>query len=411
MKKFLSITIAAIIGGSAFANTNPLDFEKYARKQDSLFIELYKKRDTATYTKNLREYEQQFRGLTKQDQNYFVSKVITAHYNLACTYSVMGDKAKALASLDKAIKMGYFDYANLSKDSDLDNLRNEENFKLLVQYARQYGDYMYILKNAAAYNNSEKRELPAFTYQSSDDANLVALRNGFNLDSIAGKGNEVSKMINLMHWLHNLIPHDGNHSLPQVRNAMSMISVCKKDNRGLNCRGLSTVLNECYLAMGFKSRLVTCIPKDSFGIDPDCHVINAVYSNSLKKWLWMDATNDAYVMNEKGELLSIEEVRDRLVNDKPVIVNPDANWNRKESVSKEEYLYKYMAKNLYLFQCATNSEYDLETPADSKKVVFVQLLPTEYFKQEPLVADETGGKLKYTLYKTNNASGFWKAPM
>jgi hypothetical protein len=37
--------------------------------------------------------------------------------------------------------------------------------------------------------------------------------------------------------------------------------------------------------------------------------INAVYSNTLNKWLWIDPTNDAYAMNEKGELLSIAEDR------------------------------------------------------------------------------------------------------
>ncbi len=79
-----------------------------------------------------------------------------------------------------------------------------------------------------------------------------------------------------------------------------MIAVCRKDNRGLNCRGLATVLNECYLAMGFSSRLVFRLPKDSLGVDPDCHVINMVFVPSLKKWIWTDPTNDAYVMNERG---------------------------------------------------------------------------------------------------------------
>ena len=53
------------------------------------------------------------------------------------------------------------------------------------------------------------RDRPKFTYQDKENPNLVALRNGFKLDSVAGKGNEVSKIINLLHWIHNLIPHDG----------------------------------------------------------------------------------------------------------------------------------------------------------------------------------------------------------
>jgi hypothetical protein len=133
--------------------------------------------------------------------------------------------------------------------------------------------------------------------------------------------------------------------------------------------------------MGIKSRFVTCLPKDSLDIDNDCHVINMVYSMQLKKWLWIDPTNDAYVMDEKGELLSIEEVRERLIYDKPLILNPDANWNHISSVTKKEYLENYMAKNLYLLECPLHSEYDLETKMENKEIIYLQLIPLDYFKK------------------------------
>ena len=273
-------------------------------------------------------------------------------------------------------------------------------------------DTLGTLKNASKYNLTEKREIPKFTYQSADNPNLAALRKEFKLDSIVGQGNEVSKILNLLHWIHNLVPHDGNHANPAVMNAMNMIAVCKKENRGLNCRGLATVLNECYLSMGIKSRFVTCLPKDSLGIDNDCHVINMVYSKDLKKWLWIDPTFDAYVMNEKGELLSIEEVRERIINNKPLIINPDANWNHKASVEKEYYLYSYMAKNLYKLQCNLNSEYDAETRGLGKTETNIALLPLEYFKQSPTKSEQEDKKNKtnFINYKTNNPKVFWAIP-
>ena len=109
----------------------------------------------------------------------------------------------------------------------------------------------------------DNTEIPKFTYQDSSASELKVLRKELNLDSIAGGGNEISKILNLMHWIHDLIPHDGNHENPIVKNAMSLINQCKQEDRGLNCRGLATVLNDCYLAMGIKSRFVTCMPKDS----------------------------------------------------------------------------------------------------------------------------------------------------
>ncbi|MFZ4522236.1 MAG: transglutaminase domain-containing protein [Bacteroidales bacterium] len=270
--------------------------------------------------------------------------------------------------------------------------------------------YLSILKKAGKYNFSDNREVPGFTYQNPDFPALVTLRTSLKLDSIAGGGNEISRMINLVHWIHNLVPHDGEHGNPEVKNAMNMIAECKREKKGLNCRGLATVLNECYLSLGFKSRFVTCMPKDS--VFSDCHVINMVWSEEWRKWIWIDPTNDAYVMNEKGELLSIPEVRERLISGKQLILNPDANWNHRSSAVKEEYLYNYMAKNLYRFECAVSSEYDTETKTIGKKIDYVELLPLDGYNQLPQKAEQTGKSsgIKFINYKTNNPSLFWAAP-
>ena len=271
-------------------------------------------------------------------------------------------------------------------------------------------DYLGVLKKAGKYNSSDNPAIPHFTYQTKESTELVTLRTSFKLDSIAGGGNEASKIINLMHWVHNLIPHDGTHDNPVVKNALNMITECKKEKKGLNCRGLATVLNECYLAMGIRSRFVTCMPRDS--VFTDCHVINMVWTDELNKWLWMDPTNDAWVMNEKGGLLGISEVRERLINGKPLILNPDANWNHRSSAVKEEYLFNYMAKNLYRFECPVRSEYDTETSSNGKKIDYVELLPLDGLNQLPRKSEQTGktSGIKFTNYKTNNPSLFWAKP-
>jgi len=386
-------------------------FEKFAIRQDSLFIAAYDQRDIQTFNKLLTEFLSRYNKLPETEKKKFSGYLNGAYYNLCCIYSLKGEKAMAVKYLKKSIEAGYADYRHILEDSDLDNIRNEKEFKELLEGLRNIGDYLYILKKAEKYNFSDNRPLPKFTYQSPDDSNLTALRKAFHLDSIAGKGSDVFRIINLMHWVHYLVPHDGNHPNPVVKNAMSMIVECKRDKRGLNCRGLATVLNECYLALGIKSRIVTCYPKDSLKRDPDCHVINMVYSENLKKWLWMDPTNDAYVMNEKGELLSIEEVRERLIQDKPLLLNPDANWNR-QAISKEQYLYNYMAKNLYILECPVESRYNMETSEEGKNISYIKLLPLEYFEQSPDVTVEKNEKTKttWTTYITNNPKLFWATP-
>lgn len=284
-----------------------------------------------------------------------------------------------------------------------------DSIKALTQI-KYVPSFLDKLKQAERYNFDDNRPIPKFEYQDKNDPNLVILRKELKLDSIAGTGNEELKIINLLHWIHNLIPHDGNHDNPTVKNAMSMIKECKRDVRGLNCRGLATVLNECYLSLGIKSRFVTCMPKDT--IFDDCHVINMVYLENKKKWIWIDPTNNAYVMNENGELLSIQEVRERLVTDQPLILNPDANWNNKSTVTKEQYLYNYMAKNLYRIESPIKSEYNFETWEEGKKVAYVELLPLDGYKQSPdkrVQKNEKTGTT-FTNYKTNNPAIFWQIP-
>lgn len=282
---------------------------------------------------------------------------------------------------------------------------------------RYMESYLNLLKRAGQYNSNEERNIPTFTYQPATDPQLMALNRKFKLDSIAGKGDEFSRILNVMHWLHNLVPHDGQHGNPQVLNTPAMIEVCKKENRGLNCRGLAMALNECYLSLGISSRYVTCLPKDSLKMDHDCHVINCVYLKSKNKWIWIDPTNNAYVMDENEEPLSIEEVRQRLIENKPLKLNPDANWNNKEKVVKENYLFNYMAKNLYLLECRVSSEYDSETPQNPTTFVErrrlndrVKLLPLDYSIQEPVKTTYGKDANAATVYLTNNPAVFWQKP-
>lgn len=412
MKFKLFLMILFLTGRTSFGQNLSDKFQDFAKKQDSLFIVAYEQKDTKKYGKLLTDFLTKYNKLSADDKKRYSGFLSGAYYNFACTYSLLNDKQNAIYYLQKSIDEGYLDYAHLQEDSDLDNIRNEKDFKVLNDKLKEVADYLFILKKADKYNLSDNRPIPEFTYQPSDNPNLTALRKSFNLDSIAGQGTDVLKILNLLRWIHNLIPHDGNHENPAVKNALSMIAECKRDNRGLNCRGLATVLNECYLALGIKSRIVTCLPKDSLKIDPDCHVINMVYSETLKKWLWIDPTFNAYVMNEKGELLSIEEVRERIINDQPLILNPDANWNNQNPQTKEYYLLTYMAKNLYILECPVNSEYNMETKESGRVYNYIQLLPLDYYQQSPDKSEKKDEKTNttWTTFKTNNPKIFWKAP-
>ncbi|MFT3911382.1 MAG: transglutaminase domain-containing protein [Ferruginibacter sp.] len=263
-------------------------------------------------------------------------------------------------------------------------------------------DYVAILRSAS-YDPKDNKIIPAeFTYESSNDTVLVTLRKKYKLDSIAGFGNEVSRILNLLHWVHNTVKHDGVTVRDVgIINADEILKNAITNDIGVSCGELAITLNDCYLAMGVPSRKIYCFPKDSLHKDADSHVINIVYISSKKKWIWVDPTHDAYVMNEKGALLSIEEVRERLIKNKPLIVNPDANWNRRVSDTKENYLNKYMAKNLYRMYCPIASEYG--TPDfNTNKSNYVELVPADYYKQSRYKDDKR--------IITSNPKQFWALP-
>jgi tetratricopeptide (TPR) repeat protein len=55
-----------------------------------------------------------------------------AHYNLACSYSLLGDVNKALESLGRSIDLGFDDIKHIENDSDLNGLRDEAGYKKLI---------------------------------------------------------------------------------------------------------------------------------------------------------------------------------------------------------------------------------------------------------------------------------------
>jgi tetratricopeptide (TPR) repeat protein len=57
----------------------------------------------------------------------------SAAYNLACIYSMAGEKEKAFSWLDKAITAGFGSMSTFQTDKDLDNIRGTKEYKLLEE--------------------------------------------------------------------------------------------------------------------------------------------------------------------------------------------------------------------------------------------------------------------------------------
>lgn len=55
------------------------------------------------------------------------------YYDAACLYSIMGEKEKSISYLRKALELGYRRFVHIKRDRDLNNIRDEESYKTLIE--------------------------------------------------------------------------------------------------------------------------------------------------------------------------------------------------------------------------------------------------------------------------------------
>jgi len=380
MKKVVVFFAAILVSLSACGQTNSPVFDEFILKFEELQNKYRKIYDGGDFKQKefiLKEMLALTEGVKLSDDEQSIIDGIKAniYYNLACTYSLLNQKNQAVDYFEKSIEFGYNNYYHCLQDTDLDNIREEKRYISLMKEMYDKTN-LAVLKQSGGYEKSDTLELPCFTYETPENARMKDVRSYFKLDSIAGNGDEISKILNIMYWIHDNIRHDGSNFALAEFTSIDLYHYHKATGKGINCRHLSIALNEMYLSMGWKSRYVTCLPKDES--DQDCHVINCVWLDSLQKWIWLDPTFVAYVKDENGIFLSISEVRERLIDGRPLVLNEDANWNNQSKQTKENYLLNYMAKNLYWIQVPVNSQFNPESRYRNNVNTYVSLLPVGY---------------------------------
>ena len=275
-----------------------------------------------------------------------------------------------------------------------------DKLKKSMEYAWNLGDAvkneLEILKESPDYAPDPTMNIH-FRFAAPSDSLLTSSRERFNLDSIAGNGDDISRIKNLMYWVHNNITHDGSNGLaPGPRNLRNTYDSARRDTCGYNCRALAICLTEALLAEGIPARYITCIPK-AWDKDQDCHVICVAWSDSLAKWIWVDPTFAAFITDENGLLLHPGEVRYRMQHGLPVVMNKDANWNNRWTQEQEEYIDYYMAKNLYILETNTFNQAEPEGKSNHKQGVHVALVPQGY-------------NYPNSDYTTTDENWFWQSP-
>jgi carboxyl-terminal processing protease len=81
-------------------------------------------------------------------------------YDLACNYSLAGEKEKAIGALREVVAAGYADASHLRQDSDLDPIRQEPEYKKLYAEVETRYKAQQAFWNSASLRTAYREELP-----------------------------------------------------------------------------------------------------------------------------------------------------------------------------------------------------------------------------------------------------------
>ena len=214
----------------------------------------------------------------------------------------------------------------------------------------------------------------------------------------------LSYVVNLMGTTFRLL-NQGQKVLDLHKySASQIISICKTKRVSCNCFSTAIVLCAALAKSGFVSRIVRCMPLDIHYCD--CHVITEVYDESLKKWLFLDCANLAAFTDEKGNLLSMLEIRNALINNDHLILATRDAWPQgvEFQYAYNKY-YIYLKKNMIRF-C---------TYVESEPYTILELIPERCYcpKENPKwLSIQVGDSLEpHNVRFTFDSTQFWSSPV
>ena len=249
-----------------------------------------------------------------------------------------------------------------------------------------------------------------FHYAQPTDENFTKLRDQYHLETVAGQGSEIDRIINLMNWVYRLAEHANEPAIPTERNAFAFIHMATVEQKQINCYMKTVILNEVFLSMGFCSRHTHLLPHSHE--ERESHFVTSVYSPALDKWILMDPDFGVYVTDEMGNILSVMEIRRRLIAGEPLKVQHpgrtslEITWGDIHNfIEGADYLW-FLSDFIFKMRCPKYSRFAQDTESIRE---YFELIPDGY---RPELLEKTRltdrGKKIYTI---NDESVFWMRPI
>lgn len=254
-------------------------------------------------------------------------------------------------------------------------------------------DDLSILKSFDKYAN-EKDDRILFSYDTSTNHILNKLLPSIWIEKKQTSEDDFNLMVEIMVWVYKtLIP--SVDVIPQhPLNSVNILEQTKNYGKYSNCWMYATVLNEIFLSLGYKSKMIRCMPID-LRFD-DCHCVTQAYCDSLNKWIVFDAALCTYYSDENKVPISLCEFRKRVIKNQPVKLPLI-------TAKKASEIIDYWIKNLFRFEAYSSSKFNIEETVEDK--IIYQLIPLHY-----KLIDKELDKGRYTIkiIYTNDDKSFWE---
>ncbi len=153
MRPFFASVLVLVLVAPALAqdedapdsdDANPMKLSRAEQEAVRKFTQLESYAIEALRQRDLDGAERRYKKLLKKlDEDETLAEPMLrrlksyAHYNLACTYSRDQQTEDAVSELAKSLDCGFWGWKHMKKDSDLDNIRDDEGYRRAIQHGKE----------------------------------------------------------------------------------------------------------------------------------------------------------------------------------------------------------------------------------------------------------------------------------
>lgn len=181
--------------------------------------------------------------------------------------------------------------------------------------------------NFSKFNEYPQNNISNFSYHFLYSNQYAELCSKYKLQEIAQNGNTFTKAVNIMNFINAKTKYCGNSQLVETDvKSIIQYSFNKDFEQAINCEQKAVLLSEFLFSLGIFAHPII-FEHYAFNntytmiTEIDCHVCVHIYLPEEQKWILLDPSFNAYFSDDKGNVLNIIEIKNRLKNNQNVLLS------------------------------------------------------------------------------------------